>query len=281
VGVLKKLAYKGYPNMKNILLVLLLVLLSGCLNPSTNVKDHKASFLLNNVQYCTLAYLSDSFDDGTRDDMINKCKNNGDTVLYIMTHSENPAENINPFVGDWSEFGVTIDENKMKNWEKRIKRIHDKGLVPVLWMYCDDFGRVKRLPSERRDKYIDEMVKRFDKYVNCYVIGIEEDETMGLGIAQETASRLRMNTKKPIGSHQLPNNSNYAGAIPEVSIHFHQYSLGYSEARMQSETAKHKGLIGGKKFIASEYNRSSESDQAKAQGQAAMRGGADGTGNGR
>ena len=264
-------------------MLVMAMVLSGCkiLDPNTDVKDHKASFLLNNVQYCTLGYLSDSFNDGTRDDMLNKCKNNGDTLFYIMTHSENPAENINPFVGDWSQFGLTVDENKMKNWDKRIQRVFDKGLVPVIWMYCDDFGKVKRLSSERRNKYIDEMVKRFDKYANCYVIGIEEDETMGLGIAQETASRLKMRTKKPIGSHQLPGHSNYAPSIPEVSIHFHQYNLNLSEAQMKSETSKHINAIGGKKFIAAEYNRSSESNQAKAQGQAAMSAGANGTGNGR
>jgi len=219
-------------------------------------------------------------DDGYFNGIVNRCKANGDKVIYLYTYNRGDGPGITSFyIND--QFGGAIDNNKMNIMKNRMKQCRKKDLWIVCWLFPDDnTSKINFNNTEGLKNYIGIVIDNFDEYISEYVVALEADEYLSAGQVNELASYIKNKTKdKAVGSHQKPYKYNYSQQ-PNIDKHYHQYGFGKSNSFIDSETKKVIGAV-GKPVIAAEYNKSSDSAGAKSRGSTAIGSGASGTGNGR
>lgn len=244
------------------------------------IKIHRASFLFDNAHTRVMNGLAHTISDAAFDAYLQRCKDNGDTCIYLYVgYNKGDGPGITSIYAD-DVFGGTIDEGKVKMMQKRMKRCLERGLQIVGWLFPDDNSR--NIPFKDMDAlkaYCRAVVINFDDYISEYVMGIEVDEYLAAGQVDVLATYVGKITEKDIGCHQKPGRFDFA-KLGSVNKHYHQYGFGRTAGYIESETARIIAVL-GKPVIAAEYHASSDTPQAKALGQAAVRGGAKGTGNGR
>lgn len=244
------------------------------------IKDHRASFLFDNAGTRVMNILAYNLDDNQFNSVLNRCKNNGDTVVYLYVgYNNGDGPGITSiYVND--QFGGSIDNNKVSIIKKRMQKVRDKGMYIVGWLFADDNTRkVNFKDTEALKTYIKNVVDRFDEYISEYVIGIEANEYLSASQVDQLASYLKGKVNKSIGNHMTPGQYGYS-ASGNIQKHYHQYGFNKSNSYIESETRKVIGAL-GKPVIGAEYDMSSDSVGAKARGDAVIRGGGSGTGNGR
>jgi len=274
-----------------------------------DIKTHKASFLFDGAGTRVMNYLADSADEGSFHHIVNRCKANGDTVIYLyFSNQGDGSPNPTSFYVN-NNFAGQIDGGKVDRMQKKLEICRDKDLQIVAWLFADDSSGISRSLSDdnvneylentidgvytksgngiittrasldSQKKYVKDVVDLFDKYIAEYVVALEGNEHMNSRIGP-LADYLNGLTDKKIGTHQTPGAYNHARDIGSVDHHYHQYGWNKSPGAMKSTTQGVRGAV-GKPVVACEYNKSSDSGTAKAQGDGAMSGGAIGTGNGR
>ena len=262
------------------LLLVLSVLSVGCLTPDLKIKDHRASFLFDNAHTRVMNMLAYNVDDNTFNGVINRCKGNNDTVIYLYAgynKGDGPGTT-SIYIDD--KFGGSIDNNKVKLMQKRMEKIRDNKLYIVGWLFPDDNGgKINFGDTDALKLYINNVVANFDEYISEYVIGIEANEYMSAAQVDQLASYLKRKVNKPVGNHQTSGRYDYS-ASGNIDKHYHQYGFNQPVAKIESETKKIVGAL-KKPVIGAEYDMSSDSDGAKSRGDAVIRGGGSGTGNGR
>ncbi len=243
------------------------------------ITDHRASFLFDNGKVRVMNILSHQVGEAQFENVIQRCRGNGDTVIYLYTFNVGDGGGATSiYVND--KFGAVEDGGKIQLMRRRFERCREVGLWVVVWLFPDDNG--KRIPYNdglQLTNYISQVNALFGGYISEYVIALEADEYFGYEMIGRLAQHIRTLTSKPIGCHQTPNKYNLS-AHPLVNRHYHQYGWNKSVTEMESITRGVRAHI-GKSLIACEYNLSSDSSNAKSQGRAAIIGGADGTGCGR
>ena len=273
-------------------LIMFVCLLIGCFGcsiikpnpdpekPDLTIQDHRASFLFDKAGTRVMNILAHNLDDNHFNNVYNKCKANGDKVIYLYVgynNGDGPGTT-SIYVDD--KFGNTIDENKVNSMKNRMKKIRDDKLYIVGWLFADDnTKKVNFKDTAALKNYIKAVVDRFDSYISEYVIGIEVDEYLSSAQVNELAAYIKGLTNKSIASHQVPGKYNYSTS-GNISKHYHQYGFNKSTSYIESETKKIIAAL-GKPVIGAEYDMSSDSSGAKARGDAVIRGGGSGTGNGR
>ena len=270
---------KGMKMKRGIVLGLLVAFMaSGCIYNAGDVKDHKASFLFDNAGTRAMNILSEDVVDGSFHGVVNRCLGNGDKVVYLYLSNYRDGPEVSFYQN--RQFGGTVDESRIKQMTKRMETCIDKDLQIVAWLFADDSSPISKASEATQKKYIDDAVDNFDKYISEYVVALEADEHLKLDRCAALSAHLDSKTKKKIGMHQVPGKYNYSQAIGNVNHHYHQYGFGKSASSIESSTRNVIGAV-GKPVVAAEYDKSSDSAGAKERGDAAMRGGAIGTGNGR
>ena len=278
---------------------------------SGDVKDHRASFLFDGAGTRVMNYLADSVDEGSFHHIVNRCVNNGDKVIYLYFSNQGDGHPVPTSFYVNNQFGGQIDNGKVDRIKNKLEICDDRDLQVVAWLFADDSSSISRTmdneptgdhyaentvdgvyllsgdgegPTIRagldtQKKYVKDVVDLFDDYISEYVVALEGNEHMDSRIGP-LADYLDSLTDRKIGTHQTPGAYNHARDIGSVNHHYHQYGWGKSPGQMKSMTEGVRGAV-GKPVIASEYNKSSDSGGARAQGDGAMQGGAKGTGNGR
>ena len=254
---------------------------SGSAAPiSTHPTGHRASFLFDNAGTRVMNYLSRHYAESEYDAILDRCKANGDNAIYLyLANYGDGAGRTNFYTG---AFGTSsVDPGDVLFMRGRIAKARDKGLRVIAWLLPDDSGSI--IPYGNigvLTQYITDAVANFDTAVHEYVLALEADETIKASGAKKLAKVLAGLTTRTIGLHQTPRQYGLSKSILEIDVHYHQYGWGRSPAQIEADT-RHVVSRVGKPVIASEYNKSSNTEQARLQGQAAMRGGAFGTGTGR
>lgn len=244
------------------------------------IKDHRASFLFDNAGTRVMNILAHNIDDNKFNGTLNRCISNKDKVvyLYVAYNNGDGPGTTSMYVDD--TFNGTIDKNKVKLMQKRMKTIVDKDLCIVAWLFADDNTRnVNFKDTAALKNYAKNVIDQFNSYISEYVVALEADEYLSSGQVEELAALIKKETGKPVGSHQTPGKYNYS-ANKSIDKHYHQYGFNKSNSYIEQQTSAVKAAL-NKPVIAAEYDMSSDSAAAKARGDAAMKGGASGTGNGR
>ena len=242
------------------------------------IKDHRASFLMDNGATRVMNILSYNCPEAHFKHVVGKCLSNGDTVIYLYTSNVRDGAPVPTsfYVND--DLGGTIDKAKLTMMQGRMEYCRKKGLAIVAWLFADDSSRNSRDPDKIR--YTQDVVKHFGEYISEYVVALEANEHMKEADCQAVALALhQLDSKKPVGIHMTTGSYGWGKAGCYDKMYF-QYGFGRSPAAIESQTRSVVAAL-KKPVIAAEYNLSSQTNEAKAQGQAAMRGGAVGTGNGR
>ena len=159
--------------------------------------------------------------------------------------------------------------------QKRLMYAIEEGMYIDGWLFADDSPSIAKQNIEIKLAYARKVVELFDRYLDRYVVALEANEHLKQDDCYTLANVLRK-TGKPVGLHLT--SGQYAwSAHPSIDIHYHQYGFGKTPDFIERETIRIRSAL-GKPVIAAEYNLSSNNH---AQGDAALRGGAKGTGNGR
>jgi hypothetical protein len=244
--------------------------------PVDATPPYRASFLLNDARTRVMNYLSHKHNDMWRRQIRTTLLERGDTVIYLYLSNRGDGPEVSPYRGQ--RFGHELDMDRIQQWHRMLRKLREIGLMPVFWFFADDSADISRARVETQKLFISDMVREFDRYALHWVLALEADEHMDLGRVKTLATHLRSHTNKPIGIHQLTSRWEWAREVPEVDYLYYQYGWGKSAGQLESETRDVLRRISPKKLIGAEYNKSSDN---KAQGEAILRGGAEGYGNGR
>ena len=85
------------------------------------IKDHRASFLFDNAGTRVMNILAHNLDDSYFYGVLNRCKGNGDKVIYLYigyNNGDGPGTT-SIYVND--QFGGAIDDNKVNIMKNRMK----------------------------------------------------------------------------------------------------------------------------------------------------------------
>ena len=215
----------------------------------------------------SLMYLADGFADksGYRDRLLN----NGDTHIDLYARASEETFD-----------GLTIDG--YSNQRHRLKELNNAGLKPVIWLTGEQRrGDYKQSPAHQ-EAFFKHYIKANDDLVAGYVVGLELDEYWDADTVTHLVNVAKSLTDKPVSVHLTPGYGGHTGnANYYRNVDYIHLQLGFGKtpeqvAAIVAEAAKH-----GVPVIASEYHKASESEAARALGDAACAAGAVGTGNGR
>lgn len=160
---------------------------------------------------------------------------------------------------------------------KWLEKIRAAGLQVCLWF---DGGNNKFGQRDWNEARFNEVIQRAvticDDLVDVYCIGIEVDEyRWGADRVARHVKFAQQLAKKPVAVHT-------GGRLPEyfaaADVAFLQYGFGTNTADISAYTRQIMAM--GKKVVAMEYHRDGATAAAKAMGEAAMKAGAIGFGNG-
>lgn len=244
--------------------------------------EHRASFLFDGARTRAMNILSPRCSEGDFEKVLQRMQANGDTVAYLFVANEGD--------GDWagySPFGShglsgDIDEKTVRLMKARLAKVKAAGLDPILWLRADDSDGFNGLSLERQKRYQAEAQRLFDDDCRSWVLGLELDEYFTQEQIRELCSQLKGLTSKKVGVHFTSLGKVDQAMASGADQFYGQYGFDRSPSEIESATRQVVKQLNDKmEFIAAEYHKSADSDEARALGQAALRGGARGTGNGR
>lgn len=258
--------------MKKILALLVAAIVSTAV-----ISDYKSTFLINGAEYSTLSWLApDTSTEKWTLQTLNKIINNGDTHADIMARSTA------------KDFGYVNGVDR-DYWRKRLNRLRDSGIQPVIWMVSDDSPEVYRLGLQNQIDYQNQVVDAVDDLVSHYVVCLECDEYYSSQEVSVLIQNLRRKgVNKPIGVHLTPhliadrNTKKLKEYYKDADVIYLQTGwakeIGEAEFRRRIEYA----LTLGKPVVVSEYSREGTTAEARRYGDIACGyTGVVGTGNGR
>lgn len=234
-----------------------------------------ATFLLLDGKYRCMNYLSMGAQYGSFCNMVADCKTRGADTLYLYFSNEKDGSPAPTSFYDNGLIGGSINKHIVEEMQKRLLFAVKSKMYIDGWLFADDSPGIARQPISVKTQYVGDVVKYFDPYVDRYVVALEANEYMSQADVTTIALLLRKTGKK-VGLHLTSNKYDWS-SHSAIDIHYHQYGFGKRPQQIQADTVKVVAAL-KKPVIAAEYDLSSKN---LALGDAALRGGAIGTGNGR
>lgn len=256
------------------------LVITGCTTSLPDIKNHNACFLASGASVRMMNILSTKLPYDSFKAYVKQQKDMGADFVYLYTIDEKD--------GGWTPFsfyvnndiGGAVDKNIVSEYQKRMEYVREQDMGVILWLRADDSPNFNKTSYDKQVAYQKHVVEYFDEYTSAYIVGLEADEYMNSGTAEKYASELQKLTDKHIGIHLTVGRYDYA-LNPSVDGLWLQYGFNKTASQVESTTKSVIGKMGGKPVYGVEYHMSSETEQAKTLGDAAMKGGAQGTGNNR
>lgn len=240
-------------------------------------KDN-ATFLLDNGDFRCMNFLSFNASTGEFKNMVKRCKSLGADTLYLYFSNEKDGRpNPTSFYEDGNLISGRVSDSRVKMMQERLMFAIKEGMYIDGWLFADDSPSIAKQHITAKLEYARKVVELFDSYLDRYVVALEANEYLRVDEVDEIAKLIQSKSKKPVGLHLTKNKFDWS-KMGSIDIHYHQYGFGRTPAQIEAETVNVRVSMGKKPVIAAEYDLSSTN---KALGDAAMRGGAKGTGNGR
>lgn len=251
----------------------------------TPANGHRASFLFDKAIARVMNVLSPAYSDAAFRGIVERCQLNGDTLIYLYLANNGDGHGVTSFYANGG-YGGAVDTNAVQAMQDRLKYIRGKGLGVIGWLTADDSPLQYRAALATHLAHVQNCVSLFGGTVQGWVIGLEMDsDGRNTHAAAMIAEGRRIDPVKQWGIHLNPGKT---GPLQGAQALYYQISgfnpktlardVSAFEKEIKAVRAK---LPAGVALIAAEYSGSSDSQNAKALGDAAMRGGANGTGNGR
>lgn len=163
-----------------------------------------------------------------------------------------------------------------EGFKRKLQELVADGIKPVLWL-TSDTGSWRNKPLGAIKQDLTNFIPHVDRLVSSYSLGIEIDEYWTRAEAREIAKHLRTLTMKKIAAHQRAGRWDYCkDAWCDYMIL--QYGFGRSDSIIPLTRAAMQDLK--KPVIAGEYNARAPERHSIRLGDAGIRAGAAGFGNG-
>ena len=249
-------------------------------SPSLGIQ--RASFLFDNAGTRAMNALSYNASEDWTTEVMNRQKKNGDDTvwLYFSNQGDGSPKPTTIYQG---LFGGALDPTRVAMVRKRLKNYRDNGFKVVAWLTADDSSTISNASLTVHKQFIDDVHKNFGDLISGYCVGLEMNEDKNRkAMAPSLIAHCKAVTKKNTGVHLLTGSWQEAVQWKADTLYY-QAGFGKSASQVKAECASVVGkLKGACGFVLAEYHKSSDSNEAKAIGQAAMTvTGCLGTGNGR
>ena len=234
----------------------------------TAQRPQATTFLTQSVPR-TFQFFDGKMNDAKRRKAIAYLKQQGYTTAYVCMAVRNNESQ-----------GYTYSADKKVLWRLWLGEFARAGIDVVAWMRTDDAKDLDAWSEAKFNDFCRLVHNDLGDLVSSYCLGIECDEW---GWGPERIARhvqyLRDLTGRKIGVHTTGIDAmNYAAT---ADLFYLQYGFGRTLPEIEEQTRRAKAFMGAtRRVIAAEYNLAGDSDAAKEMGEAAIRAGADGFGNG-
>jgi hypothetical protein len=251
-------------------------------NPTpTDLFPQRASFLFDNAGTRGMNALSYNASDSWVSNVLSRQKANGDTTVWIFFSNEKDGSPV-PTTMYKGLFGGELSDERVALFRKRLKAYRDAGFKIVAWMTADDSKTIANASLETHKQFVVDVHKKCGDLIDAYCVGLEMNEDARKTKAKALIAHTKAVTGKDTGVHLL--SGSYKEALDwGADTLYYQTGFGKSAAQVKAECVSVISKLGGKcKFVLSEYHKSSDSNEAREIGKAAMTvNGCLGTGNGR
>lgn len=228
---------------------------------------HCTTFLRKNASITSHVLLSKKLSDAQRQELIDFNKAQGYTVFYVYAANE----------GDYGGKSVNYTDGDKAFWRKWLRSVVDSGARVIMWGCADDSAGLSKRTATEWQAYWGAIHAACGDLISEWVTGLECDERWTASYTQTLTKLLKALTNKPVGVHTTGiSKISYANG---ADAYYLQTGFGKTPAQVADLVQQAKSRFGGR-VIAAEYHKSGESDEAKRIGDAAIKAGADGVGNG-
>jgi hypothetical protein len=163
---------------------------------------------------------------------------------------------------------------------KILDEIRQAGLLPVVWLNPDDAPVNKARSVTEHKARLNALIPVIDSDVSSYVLGLELNEYWSFTTTDTLGKHLSGLTQKKIAVHQTKGRWDYCQKASWCDYMVLQYGFGKTPETIAKMTRQALSAL-RRPVVAGEYNRIGESeDNGRERGDAAMRAGAVGFGNG-
>ncbi len=232
------------------------------------VTAHQTDFLTAGFY----THLYASYDSNRRRQIRNKLLDSGYTHIYIYIMNQN----------DYGGPGFDFYE-RPQEFVTILKEINASGLKPVVWLSPDDApDLVRKYHSENLIRTWQRVIPVLDEHVSSYVPGLEMDEYWTESQQNRFGQALDALTEKPIFVHMRREVWRQV-LLPWADGIIYQYGFGKNGTQIFRETEQMLDRLSeysDKIFIAGEYSHRQPESVSRQLGDAGIKAGAHGFGNG-
>jgi hypothetical protein len=244
---------------------------------------HRASFLFDKARVRVMNCLSLQMDDAAFRAIVQRCKANGDTLMYVyLANCGDGAPPVTSFYKGGG-YGIEVNPDAVKTMRTRIQHIRSQGMGIVAWLTPDDSPSIYKASHEQHLRHVHSVVEEFGDLIDEYVVGLEMDSDPRCQHAAAMIEYGRKQGGKRWGVHLNPGKT--APLYGADTLYYQKSGFNPSKdsdvASFGNEIRRVRAALpSGIRLIAAEYHGSSDSQNAKALGKVAIANGADGTGTG-
>ncbi len=237
---------------------------TGITNPTTAIqaldliKNHRASFLLDNAELHTMNMLSPLYPQSSFESTILRLKNKGDDTVYLYLINQGDGDFTPQSFYTNDQIGGQVNSSKVSAFKTRLEYINSQGMRIVFWVRADDSREMMAQSITNYQKYHQDVVTNFDSYAAGYVIGLESNEYMNATVEQMLISDLQNRTTRMVGVHYTDIDTYISRARSSgADIWYTQHGWGKTCMALSSEVTHVISQVLNMKIVAAEYDKSS------------------------
>jgi len=231
----------------------------------------RTSFLFDGAQSRMMNISAISHSRETRQILIDRLVENGDNEAWVYAANTGDGSPIPTSFYIGGGYGQGVDLVEVRRIKECLEQIKRKLPRVILWLTADDSRAIYTAKTETHLNHCRLCFGHFDKYVDGYCVGLEMDSDARKNSAKAMIAEMHRLTDKPIGVHLNP--GKYKDAITwGADVLYYQFSKWQTDPGTAArEFQRIIGKVGTQiKVNASEYHKSSDSEQARNIGDALL-----------
>ena len=236
----------------------------------------KASFLLDNAAIRTINILSPQWDRTRVESVAKRCKDNGDThmVVGLLNDGDRGFEPSRPVLNPYvTRIGGPTNPAVIELMDERLNYLAERFTLIPQFFTDDGDGWTKSASRDAQIAHIRFCISRWGElFGRDILLALEAEETFAFDRIASLARWVKDQYKDRyiIGLHHLPRQYAWSRDIRAVDVCY--YQMGFQDWSLEQTKTMMRGVVEAvkKPVVCWEYSKSSDSDEARAVGEAAL-----------